>query len=156
MSQSLQSFGVRAFSRTVDLVFLGVCIVFGLYVAHKASIEFYPMNEFLVWLIVLLSEVVVPLTTGGATLGRMVAGLALVGENGLRPTAWQHVARVATRIGLFAIFVVLVSYESELLAVLFVVVIEGCFCTFQKRRQTLSDLASRTVVIRRGAKLLTG
>lgn len=146
----------RAVSRTVDLIFLAVCIAGGFYVAHKASADYYPLNDLLVWFVILLCEVLLPLMTGGATLGRVVAGLSLVSEDGSRPSAWQHIARAGTRIALFAVFVVFVSYEIELPAVLFVGVVEGCFCAVQKRRQTLGDLVGRTVVTRRFVKLATG
>jgi uncharacterized RDD family membrane protein YckC len=133
------------------MVCLAVLVACSLYIAHKLRLEYFPLNDALVFAVVIIYEVVVPAATGGLTPGRLLAGVVPIGENGKRPSIWQYAARTLARLALFALFVVFVAYELDLPSLLFVCVVEALFCLFTKNHQTLGDMVARTLVTRRKA-----
>jgi len=138
----------RAISRLVDLAALAALVAGALYLAHKLGLEYFPVNDAIVFGVIAAYEVLLPSFTGGSSLGRLISRTRLVRENGQsNPGVFQYVGRSVVRVGLFTIFAVFVAYEMGLPSFLFVCAIEGLFCLLRQQRQTLGDLAARTLVI---------
>lgn len=141
----------RGAARFIDLLSLGVLVALFLYVAHKLGIERFPINDGIVFLVIVSYELVVPLLSRGQGLGRAIVGIQLQRESAsLPPSFLQYLARMCARIAIFATFAVLVAYDMDMNAFFAVVIIEAVVCALNRRRQTVGDLVARTVVVMRG------
>ena len=146
----------RALSRAIDLLLVAVLVAAFLYIAHKFGAEYFPLNDAIVFAVILGYEVLIPAVTRGATLGRLLVRTRLVREaNGSTPSFFQHVARTASRVALFALFAIFVAYEIDLPSFLFVCIVEGIVCAVRSQHQTVGDLVARTMVVRKASRAKT-
>lgn len=138
----------RGLARAIDLVCLAALVAGMLFVAHKLRVEYFPINEALVFALVVGYEVLLPAVTGGASIGRLAARITLSKEDGVsKATLVQYTARAATRLAIFAIVAIFVAYEIDLPSFLFVCLLEALVCALRRNHQTLGDLAARTLVV---------
>ncbi len=146
----------RALSRAIDLACLAALVAGALYVAHKLKLEYFPVNDALVFAVIIGYEVLLPAMTKGASVGRLIARITPTKEDGKsKPSLLQYVARAATRLALFALFAIFVAYEIDLPSFLFVCVVEAIVCTLRANRQSLGDLVARTLLVQRTARAAT-
>lgn len=138
----------RVLSRAVDLTCLAALVAGALYVAHKLKFEYFPVNDALVFAVIVSYEVLLPGIAKGATVGRLVARITPTKEDGKsRPSFLQYFARASTRLALFALFAIFVAYEIDLPSFLFVCVIEAMVSALRTNRQSLGDLVARTLLV---------
>lgn len=129
---------------------MALFIVSAIYLAHKLKIERFPISDALVFTVILGYEIVLPTVARGASVGRLVARIKLVREaDGLTPTFAQYFARTATRLAMFALIAVFITYEVDLEAFVFVCALEGVVCALRTQRQTFGDLVARTLVLKK-------
>lgn len=146
----------RAISRAIDFAFLAALITGTLYVAHKLKLEYFPVNDALVFAVVIGYEVLLPAIANGASVGRLAARITPTKEDGQsRPSLLQYFARTATRLALFALFAIFVAYEIDLPSFLFVCLIEAIVCASRRNRQSLGDLVARTLLVQRPSRVAT-
>jgi uncharacterized RDD family membrane protein YckC len=140
----------------LDLSIMALLVFVSIFLAHKVKIERFPINDALIFAVILGYEVVLPTVANGATIGRLVTRIRLVRETDrLAPSFAQYFARTVTRLALFALFAIFLAYEIDLEAFVFVCVLEGVICAVRTQRQTLGDLVARTLVLKRAALITT-
>lgn len=138
----------RLVARVVDVGVLAVLAVGALFAAHRTGIDYVPVSDLIVLLVLVGYEALVPAATKGNSLGRYLTATRLAVEgSGQPPGVLRCLARAASRLALFAVFSVFVAYGVELSGLLAVLLLEGFVGALQRSRQTIADLVARTVVI---------
>jgi len=138
----------RASAQVTDLLVLAALSVGGLYLVARFHIDTEATNYAVICGALLIYYVLLPFVTRGSSVGRALFRLRIARESDASiPTLIQYLARLFTRIALYAIFAIFVTFEINLPMLCIVCFVEGLTVLFTRRRQSLGDLVARTTVL---------
>ena len=137
----------RVAARIIDLVILGGLLLGTLYLINRLRLRPEPANFITLCSLLLLYEIFLPYLSRRRSVGRAIAQIHLTRENGYAPTLLQYFARLLTRVGLYSMAVVFISYEFDMEMLGLILLLEGVPIIITARRTSLADLVARTFVV---------